>query len=272
VGELVFAGALSHAPGIAAFRDAPAPEVRERFFAAADRLRAAVSAARPDALVVIAPDHFSNFFIDNMPAACVATNEVYHGPVEDWLHMPPTTIPGAPALARSILAAAYAADIEPAIGHANKLDHGVMVALKLVTPDFDVPIVWVMQNCQVPPLMSLRRCYALGGAIRRAIDASGLRVAVIGTGGLSHAPGSAEADTLDPDFDREFLALLDRNAIDEILAIPDTRLDAAGFGSWEVRLWATALGAAHDRKPRSLAYEPVLEWDTGCAVAIFEPA
>jgi hypothetical protein len=75
---------------------------------------------------------------------------------------------------------------------------------------------------------------------------------------------------LDPEFDRHFLTLLDRNAIDEILNIPNARLDQAGFGSWEIRLWASALGAAHDRRPRTLGYEPVHEWDTGCAVAVFE--
>lgn len=270
MGQLVFAGALSHAPGIAAFAEAPSEAMRQRFLAAADRLRQSVDAARPDVMVVVAPDHFTNFFLDNLPAACVTTNESYQGPAEDWLGMPPTTIPGRPDLAQAILHAAYAGGIEPAIGQSGKLDHGVMVALKLATPRFDVPIVWVMQNCQVPPLMTLPRCYEFGRAIRRAIDASGLRVGVLGTGGLSHTPGAAEVDVLDPDFDRHFLSLVDRNAIGEILSLSSGRLDAAGFGSWEVRLWVTALGAAHDRKPRTLGYEPVVEWDTGCAVAVFE--
>jgi hypothetical protein len=127
-----------------------------------------------------------------------------------------------------------------------------------------------MQNCQVPPLLSLRRCHALGRAIRTAIDASELRVGVLGTGGLSHAPGAAEAEQLDPEFDRHFLSLLDRNAVEEVLSIPNSRIDAAGFGTWEIRQWVTALGAAHDRRPRTLAYEAVHEWDTGCGVSIYE--
>ncbi|MEO7402258.1 MAG: hypothetical protein ABIU95_01155, partial [Burkholderiales bacterium] len=160
--------------------------------------------------------------------------------------------------------------IEPAFSEHVALEHGVIVPLKLVTPGFDLPIVWIMQNCQVPPMLSLARCFAFGRAIRQAIDASDARVAVLGTGSLSHAPGAAEADQLDETFDRHFLSLLDRNAVSELLALPDERLDAAGFGTWEVRQWITALGVAHDRKPRTLVYEPVVEWDTGCAVAVYE--
>lgn len=270
MGALVFAGAMSHAPGIAAFTNAAPEAQRAAFFGATDALRDRIVAARPDVLVVIAPDHFSNFFVDNMPAACVTMNESYPGPVEDWLGVPKLTVTGHPVLARAILRAAFRAGIEPAFSAAAALEHGVIVPLKLLTPRFDLPVVWVMQNCQVPPLLALPRCYALGQAIRAAIDASDLRVAVLGTGGLSHAPGTAEADQIDEAFDREFLRRLDRNAIIELLALSDDALDAAGFGAWEIRQWITALGTAHDRKPRTLVYEPIVAWDAGCAVAVFE--
>ena len=270
MGSLVFAGAMSHAPGMAAFTNAAEEVQRERFFGAVSSLRERLASSGAEALVVFAPDHFSNFFIDNMPAACVTMNESYPGPIEDWLDIPKMKVPGAPALARSILAHAFQAGIEPAFSEQVAFDHGVMVVLRLLIPAFDIPVVWVMLNCQVPPLMSLARCHALGCAIRTAIDASDLRVGVIGTGGLSHSPGAAEADTLDPEFDRHFLDLLDRNAVDELLSIPDERVDAAGFGAWEIRLWVAALGVAADRTPRTLNYEPMHAWDTGCAVAVYE--
>ncbi len=268
--QLIFAGALSHAPGIAAFTGAADEAQRQRFLDATAAMREAIARAKPDVLVMIAPDHFSNFFIDNMPAACVTMNESYQGPVEDWLGIPKTRIRGAPELARAILRKAYDSDLEPASSEDVQFDHAVMLPLKLLTPAFDVPVVWIMQNCQVPPLMSLKRCHAFGKAIRAAIEESGLRVAVIGTGGLSHSPGAPEAQTLDPEFDRWFLSLLDRNAVDELLAIPKERMDAAGFGTWEIRQWITALGVAHDRKPRTLVYEAIHAWDTGCAAAIYE--
>ncbi|WP_338616318.1 hypothetical protein [Pigmentiphaga sp. CHJ604] len=272
MGTLEFAAAMSHAPGIAAFTQAAPAAQRQAFFDAAAALRSAVSAAHLDAMVVIAPDHFSNFFIGNMPACCVSLNARYSGPVEDWLGVEKMDVPGAPELAQAIMRHAYSRGIEPAGAAQTELEHSVVVPLGLLAPAFDIPVVWVMMNCQVPPLMSLPRCHELGQAIRSAIDASGMRVGVLGSGGLSHAPGAAEADRLDETFDREFLSLLDRGATAEILAMPPARLDAAGFGAWEVRLWVAAMGAAHDRRPRTLAYEPIEAWDTGCAVAIFDGA
>jgi aromatic ring-opening dioxygenase catalytic subunit (LigB family) len=270
MGSLVFAGAISHAPGIAAFRNAAGETQRGNFFKAADVLRERIEQAQPDALLVIAPDHFSNFFVDNMPAACITMNEKYEGPVEDWLNIPKLTIPGNQDLARALLQYSFKNGIEPAFSHQVKLEHGVLVALQMVTPRFDIPIVWVMQNCQVPPMLSLRRCYAFGRAMREAIDGSDLRVGVLGTGGLSHAPGAPEADELDPEFDKHFLSLLDRNAVEELLDMPSERIDEAGFGTWEIRQWITALGVANDRHPRTLAYEAVVGWDTGCGAAIYE--
>ena len=270
MGELVFAGALSHAPYIGAFPDAPPAAQREVFFAAAREMRQRLEAARPDVLIVVAPDHFSNFFIDRMPAFCIGLDERYPGPVERWINIPQTTVPGATAYAKDLLASAFAQGFEPAFAEGLTLEHGVMIPLSLLTPDYQLPIVWIMQNCQVPPLPSLRRCFEFGGIVRSVIDRRPERAAVIGTGGLSHSPGAPEADDLDEAFDREFLALLEAGDLDAILNIPSARIDRAGFGTWEIRQWVTALGAVHGRKARSLAYEAVKEWDTGCAVAVFE--
>jgi aromatic ring-opening dioxygenase LigB subunit len=190
--------------------------------------------------------------------------------LEKWIKIADTNVPGAPAYARDLLQTAFANGFEPAASEGLVLEHGVMIPLSLLTPAYDVPIIWVMQNCQVPPLPSLRRCYEFGGVIRSVIDRRDERVAVIGTGGLSHSPGAPEADTLDEEFDRHFLSLLDAGNEDAILNLPSSRIDQAGFGTWEIRQWVTTMGVVRDRRGRSLAYEPIKEWDTGCAVAVFE--
>jgi protocatechuate 4,5-dioxygenase beta chain/2,3-dihydroxyphenylpropionate 1,2-dioxygenase len=115
----------------------------------------------------------------------------------------------------------------------------------------------------------LHRCHELGRLIRETALASDLRVAVIGTGGLSHSPGAPESGRIDSEFDRDFLAMIGSNEPTRILDIPNSRMDAAGFGAWEIRQWATALGAAADAPARVLSYEPMTAWETGCAAAIF---
>ena len=46
-----------------------------------------LAAAKPDALVIVAAEHFANFFMNNMPAFAVGMAESYEGPIEDpqWL-------------------------------------------------------------------------------------------------------------------------------------------------------------------------------------------
>ncbi len=270
VGDIVFAGAMSHAPYISAFPDAPPAPQRERFFAATSLLRRQLSDARPDVLIVIAPDHFSNFFIDRMPAFFIGLDASHSGPMEKWLGIQPATVPGSSDYARDLLETAFEHKLEPAFGEGLVLEHGVMIPLSLLTPNYDVPIIWIMQNCQVPPLPSLRRCYEFGGVIRSVIDRRDERVAILGTGGLSHSPGAPEADQIDEEFDRHFISLVEAGDMEGILNISSARLDDAGFGAWEIRQWVTALGAVPGRRGRTLAYEAVREWDTGCAVATFE--
>ena len=100
--SLVFAGVCSHAPGITGRAERADRELREGFYAAMRRLGGEIRAARPDALVVIAAEHFANFFMNNMPAYCMGMAERYQGPIEDpeWLGITPRTYPGAPALSR----------------------------------------------------------------------------------------------------------------------------------------------------------------------------
>jgi hypothetical protein len=77
-------------------------------------------------------------------------------------------------------------------------------------------------------------------------------------------------DHIDEQFDREFLSLVKKNDVEAILALPGERIDEAGFGTWEVRQWLTLMGIVPERKGSILSYEAIKEWDTGCAVVLFD--
>jgi hypothetical protein len=270
MGHLVFSAAMSHAPHITGSVERADPEQKRRFYAAAETLRGELRAARPDVLVVVASDHLTNLFGNCMPAFCVGLAETHNGPVEKWIRIPEFTVPGCKDFATRLVERGQAEGMDLAFSQRMPLEHGVAVPLSLVTPRFDIPVVPLIQNCMLPPLPSLRRCHQLGALIRHTAEASGLRVAVLGTGGLSHWPGAPESGDIDIAFDREFLALLASDSPEGILDIPNERLDRAGFGAWEVRQWATALGASGGARARVLAYEPISAWETGCAAAVFE--
>src|SRR5262245_41770807 len=152
--SLVFAGVCSHAPGITGRRERADPVVRDAFYANYDRMRQAIEAQRPDALVVIGAEHFANFFMNNMPAICVGMGEHYEGPIEDevWLGIKHARVPGAAELSKRLITEVMQ-DIDLAYAQEWKFDHGIMVPLSFLTPRYDLPVIPVNINCQGPPLI-----------------------------------------------------------------------------------------------------------------------
>jgi hypothetical protein len=103
--SLVFSGVCSHAPGITGRAERADRSLREPFYKAFGEMRDALHAAQPDALIVIAAEHFANFFMNNMPAYALGMAESYDGPIEDaeWLRIPHRTIRGNSDLSRRLI-------------------------------------------------------------------------------------------------------------------------------------------------------------------------
>ena len=78
--SLVFAGVCSHAPGITGRAHLADPALKDPFHAEFRALGVSLAAARPDALIIIAAEHFANFFMNNMPAYAIGMAAHYEGP------------------------------------------------------------------------------------------------------------------------------------------------------------------------------------------------
>ena len=190
-------------PASPAARSAPTPRVRDAFYAKLGELRVRLEAQKPDALIVVAAEHFANFFMNNMPAYCVGMADSYEGPIEDeqWLAIARRTVPGNADLSRRVISALLH-DIDVAYAEEWKFDHGIMVPLNFMTPRYDLPVIPVNVNCQGPPLTPLARAYEFGRALRRACDAQPERIALIGTGGISHWPATPDSGVINEAWDR----------------------------------------------------------------------
>ena len=271
--ELVAAFAASHAPLITANPESAEAGARERIHGAMHRLRDELRAANPTALVICSNEHFTNFFYDNLPPFCIGLAERYQGPVEPWLRVPQGWVPGQAELGRWLVTQALEHDFDLSFSHELRLDHGMMTVLHFLTPEMDLPIVPIIQNCAVKPMPTLRRCYQLGQELRRAIEAwdrPGEQVALVGAGGLSHWVGLPRMGQINEAFDRWFLDLIAAGRAAEALRLSEAEVEAAGNGAHEIRSWLTVAGALGDRPARVLAYEPIQAWSTGMGAVSFE--
>ncbi|HVY82860.1 MAG TPA: hypothetical protein VG994_17860 [Steroidobacteraceae bacterium] len=270
--SLVFAGVCSHAPGITGRKERADPQVRDAFYAAFDRMRVALEASRPDALIVIAAEHFANFFMNNMPSLCVGMGEVYEGPIEDeaWLGIRRHQVPGAPDLARRIIEEVMQTS-DLAYAQEWKFDHGIMVPLNFLTPRYDLPIIPVNINCQGPPLIPLARCYEFGRALRRACDKVPERIAIVGTGGISHWPATPDSGKINEAWDRAFLERFLNGRRDELLAYRDDETwREAGQGGFEIRTFIAVSGATEGACGELWFYAPIPIFAVGCTVAVMK--
>jgi 2,3-dihydroxyphenylpropionate 1,2-dioxygenase len=272
--SLVFAGVCSHAPGITGRANRADPAVRDAFYANLDRMRQALEAARPDALVVIGAEHFANFFMNNMPSLCVGMADEYEGPIEDeeWLRIRRTRIPGAAALSQRLIAEIMN-DADLAYAQEWKFDHGIMVPLNFLTPRYDLPVIPVNINCQGPPLIPLKRCWAFGRALRRACDAAPERIAVIATGGISHWPATPDSGKINEPWDRAFLEKVLANRRAELLAYKDEdTYREAGQGGLEIRTFIALAGCTEGSRGELWFYAPIPIFAVGCTVAVIRIA
>ena len=142
-----------------------------------------------------------------------------------------------------------------------------MVPLHLLDPDNRLVIIPANINCQGPPLTPLHRAWAFGEAIRAAADALPERIALVGTGGISHWPATPDSGKINEAWDRDFLTRWLANDRESLLHYTDAETYRdAGQGGFEIRTFIAAAAAAGG--PGTLHfYRPIPVFAVGCTVA-----
>ena len=263
------------------------PELaRERFDAcqrAIGVLGDTLRKAAPDVVVIVGDDQHECFVDDNMPALSVfwgdsiltvpqeESHEYGGDPRLSRYPLQPTTSPGVPPLGEHLIRSLI--DEEFDVAHTRTLPagrrgkhaigHAFSYVYRRLMNDDVIPNVPVFLNTYFPPNQPrLGRCYELGQALRRAIEAwdGDKRVAVIASGGLSHI-------VIEENIDQEImLGLREKNPA--LL----TRMPVEWFnsGTSEIRNWIVVAGSmeASDLQCEMVDYVPCYrsEAGTGCAM------
>jgi aromatic ring-opening dioxygenase catalytic subunit (LigB family) len=211
--SIVAAMALTHAPGLTGWFTAAPEDQQVVVLDSMKELRRRLEAAHPDVIVAFSNDHLLNWPINNTPEYTVGIGDVHVGPADwydEWLALNKYQVPGHPALARFIVNEGARRKIQFAYLREMQFDDGFSVPLHYLNPDMRIPFVPVGMNCTVPPIPTPERAYQVGSVLREMLKAypGPERIAVVGTGGLSHEPGGPRYFWVDEEFDRWFLDLL----------------------------------------------------------------
>jgi len=191
-------------PGAAA-RGAEAPEPLQRALGHFAALRSRLAEARPDVLVVVAGDHFNQWFYGNIPTFCIGKAARATGPFPHEQELFGVTAYDTALehdVARHLLRNGLKRGIDFSYSDDHLLDHGFTVPLNFLRPEQDLPVVPIFTNVLAPPVPPGRRFYDLGAAVREMLEAhsADLRVAIIASGHLSNAIGGPNmADLVRPD-------------------------------------------------------------------------
>ena len=187
--QLVGAFACSHAGFLITHFDQANPSKRDAVYAGFAAMRERIASLAPDALIVVATDHGRIYPLTHQPQFVIGVGPRARGIGDAGLQTCQVAVHQ--PVAQALLEGCIEAGVDLAYSEDVSIDHSFVTPLLLATPELDIPIVPIVQNCRMRPMPTLRRSRAVGQAIGRAIRGSPRRerVVLIGTGGLSHWVG-----------------------------------------------------------------------------------
>lgn len=260
-----------------------------RVGAAVDALRAAIAAARLDAVVIVGDDQDEHLLADNLPPFLVYWGEtITNAGIDGLADLPPLAqhyLPGyrepggsrdyavATELARHLIAEAMTHGFDVAASRElprpdRGMGHAFGFPLRRLL-DAPVPIVPVMVNTYNPPTRpTASRCAAFGAMLRAAIDGfpGGERIGVIASGGLSHFVVLERLD-------REVLAALEAGDLDALTSVAEATFVS---GTSEIKNWITVAAMLADFAFETVDYVPGYRTPagtgTGLAFGLWRPA
>ena len=251
----ITAGAtMSHVPviGRAVDTDQTQTDYWKPAFAGFDFSKKWIKDNLPDVIFLVYNDHATAFDMKMVPTFGIGCAEEFPPADEGYGPRPVPTVKGYPDLAWHIAQSVIEDEFDLTIINEMKVDHGLTVPLSLM---FGKPKEWPCRVIPFPvnvilyPPPSGKRCYALGKAIRRAVEKfdEDVNVHIWGTGGMSHQLQGPRAGLINSEWDKRFLDRL-TSAPDELAKIPHIEyVREAGSEGIEMVMWLIMRGALGDK-------------------------
>ncbi len=252
--KIVAGVATSHVPAIGAALDngKSGEPYWEPLFRGFEPSKKWIAELNPDVIILVYNDHASAFSLEIIPTFAIGCAESFAPADEGWGARPVPVVKGHPDLAWHIAQSTILDEFDMTIVNNMDVDHGLTVPLSLMYGQpaaWPCPVIPLAVNVVQYPPPTGHRCYMLGKAIRRAVESfdQPLRVAIFGTGGMSHQLQGPRAGLINKKFDNRFLDKL-ANDPEAIVRMPHIEyVREAGSEGIELVMWLIMRGALHKR-------------------------
>jgi gallate dioxygenase len=242
--------ATSHTPSIAFAVDQQksADPVWAPIFEGFAPVQAWLAEKAPDVLFYIYNDHVTSFFFDHYSNFALGIADRWPVADEGGGPRPLPALKGDPKLAQHIANGLVADEFDLSFFQAKGLDHGVFSPLSIMLPHengWPCALVPLQVGVLEFPIPTARRCFRLGRSLRKAIQSypEDIKVAIVGSGGLSHQVSGERAGFNNLDWDAEFLDLLEREP-EKLTEISITEYaQRGGLEGAEIVMWLIMRGA-----------------------------
>ena len=202
----------------------------------------------PDVVLLVYNDHASAFDLSFVPTFAIGCAGEFQPADEGWGPRTVPTVQGHPELASHIAQSVILDEFDLTVVNEMDVDHGLTVPMSLM---FGQPDAWpckvipIAVNVVVYPPPTGNRCYQLGKALSRAVEAfdEDLNIQIWGTGGMSHQLQGPRAGLINKEFDAHFLDKLVSDP-ENLAQMPHVDyMREAGSEGVELVMWFVMRGA-----------------------------
>jgi protocatechuate 4,5-dioxygenase beta chain len=276
--EIVAGIGTSHVPAIGAAidRGITGDEYWSPLFDGYQPARQWMEELAPDAAIVVYNDHASAFSLELIPTFAIGVAPQFPPADEGYGPRKVPDVKGHPELAWHLAERLILNEFDMTIVNNLPVDHGLTVPLSILCGEpaaWPFPVIPVCVNVIQYPPPTAKRCFALGQAIAQAVQEfpDDLRVAIFGTGGMSHQLQGERAGVINRDFDTAFL---DDLTADPLMLADRPHVDymrEAGSEGIELVMWLVMRGALGGSVREVHRHYHVPASNTGAGLIVLEP-
>lgn len=246
--------ACSHVPalGVAADTGISNDDYYAPIFKGFEYSKQWIANEKPDVIFLIYNDHCTAFDATVIPTFALGCATEYQPADEGWGPRPVPIVKGHQALSAHIAQSLVLDMFDITLINQMEVDHGLTVPLTMMfgqPEQWPCPVVPLAVNVVQYPAPLGQRCFALGKAIRKAIEAypENLKVCVFGTGGMSHQLQHQRAGLINSAWDARFMDLLVNDPEKGAQIEHIEYLREAGSEGIELVMWYVMRGALNEK-------------------------